>query len=149
MSCYTRQYQQFKSIGTLDLAPPSASYRHSQSGSIYKPAIFKVGKSEGKELSLGILTGCVELDGSSPRRARPLSLTLYRFDIIHKISSSLSICVWWDIIEYNIVYLLTHAGIFLALTCPGFFLSTLLGSRVTHPATEYVSENFTCREGSC
>lgn len=31
-------------------------------------------------------------------------------------------------------HLLTHAGIFLALTWPGFFLSTLLGSRVTHPA---------------
>jgi hypothetical protein len=33
-------------------------------------------------------------------------------------------------------YLLTHAGIFLALTWPGFFLSTLLGSRVIQPAAQ-------------
>lgn len=33
-------------------------------------------------------------------------------------------------------YLFTQAGIFLALTCPGFFLSTRRGSRVTHPAVK-------------
>lgn len=32
------------------------------------------------------------------------------------------------------LYLLTQAGIFLAFTWPGFFLSTILGSRVTQPA---------------
>jgi hypothetical protein len=32
------------------------------------------------------------------------------------------------------VYLLTHVGIFRALTRPAFFLSTFLGSRVMQPA---------------
>lgn len=34
------------------------------------------------------------------------------------------------------VHRFTQAGIFLALTWPCFFLSTILGSRVTHPAEE-------------
>lgn len=34
----------------------------------------------------------------------------------------------------NKYYLLVHAGIFLALSWPGFFRSTRLGFRVTQPA---------------
>ena len=34
------------------------------------------------------------------------------------------------------LYRFTQAGIFLALTWPGFFLSTRLGSLVTQPAVE-------------
>lgn len=45
-------------------------------------------------------------------------------------------------------YLLTQAGIFLALTFPGFFLSTLLISRVTQPAVvNYISTNFDSGKG--
>ena len=43
-----------------------------------------------------------------------------------------------DIEEYKRVdYRLTQAGIFLALSLPGYFLSTRLGSRVTQPAKHF------------
>lgn len=39
-------------------------------------------------------------------------------------------------------HLLTQAGFFLALSRPGFFLSTILGSRVRHPAMRVISTCF-------